>query len=121
MTHSKCQIVFSGTFLKGTTTVHAFEKQLSIVQWDSYTHFLCCSVEGSGWSSEGLRTESVTREGNNVTVTCSSNHLTSFSVLVDVSGAKVKKCVHQMFFFRIILQSELCLLTTAAKTIKTHF
>ena len=59
-----------------------------------YYYFNCvlwCSVEGSGWSSEGLRTESVTKDGDNVTVTCSSNHLTSFAVLVDVGGAKVKQ------------------------------
>ena len=31
----------------------------------------------------------MTRDGDTVTVTCSSNHLTSFAVLVDVGGAKV--------------------------------
>ena len=45
--------------------------------------------ESVRWSSEGLRTESVTRDGDTVTVTCSSNHLTSFAVLVDVGGAWV--------------------------------
>ena len=33
----------------------------------------------------------MTKDGDNVTVTCSSNHLTSFAVLVDVGGAKVKQ------------------------------
>ena len=37
----------------------------------------------------GLRTESLTREGASVSITCSSSHLTSFAVLVDVGGAKV--------------------------------
>ena len=46
-------------------------------------------VEKSGWSTDGLRTESVTRDGNTVTVTCASFHLTSFAVLVDVGGAQV--------------------------------
>ena len=41
------------------------------------------------WSTDGLRTESVTRDGNTVTVTCASFHLTSFAVLVDVGGAQV--------------------------------
>ena len=31
----------------------------------------------------------MTRDGNTVTVVCSSTHLTSFAVLVDVGGAKV--------------------------------
>ena len=31
----------------------------------------------------------MSREGNTVTVNCSSTHLTSFAVLVDVGGAQV--------------------------------
>ena len=62
--------------------------------------FCACRIEKSGWSLEGLKTESVMREGSNVTLTCSSTHLTSFAVLVDVGGAKVIsylsfKCVSQ--------------------------
>ena len=41
------------------------------------------------WSSEGLKTVSVTSVGDIVTVTCASSHLTSFAVLVDVGGAQV--------------------------------
>ena len=41
------------------------------------------------WSTDGLRTKDVTRNGNTITVTCSSTHLTSFAVLVDVGGAQV--------------------------------
>ena len=48
------------------------------------------SIAKSGWSTEGVRTESVTREGDTVTVTCTSLHLTSFAVLVDVGGAQVQ-------------------------------
>ena len=73
-----------------------------IFQWkyslcDFLGHLLSLSLcvcrktgsESVRWSSEGLRTESVTRDGDTVTVTCSSNHLTSFAVLVDVGGARV--------------------------------
>ena len=35
---------------------------------------------------------SVTRDGDFVTVQCSSTHLTSFAVLVDVGGAQVHTC-----------------------------
>ena len=48
-----------------------------------------CSLDLSGWSTEAVRTVSVTREGDTVTVTCASTHLTSFAVLVDVGGAQV--------------------------------
>ena len=41
------------------------------------------------WSSEGVKTVSVTSVGDIVTVTCASSHLTSFAVLVDVGGAQV--------------------------------
>ena len=36
----------------------------------------------------------MTREGDTVTVTCASTHLTSFAVLVDVGGAKVLHINH---------------------------
>ena len=41
---------------------------------------------------EGVTTVSVVRVGDIATVQCSSSHLTSFAVLVDVGGAKVSKC-----------------------------
>ena len=40
-------------------------------------------VPPGGWSSIGLSIENST----NTTITCTSTHLTSFAVLVDVSGA----------------------------------
>lgn len=43
-------------------------------------------VGSGGWSSEGIRVISAVTRGNTTTVTCSSTHLTSFAVLVDVSG-----------------------------------
>ena len=48
------------------------------------------SVTGSGWSTEGVTVEAVTRMENVVVVTCSSFHLTSFAVLVDVGGTRVR-------------------------------
>ena len=56
-----------------------------------FTYYFCCicSSEQSGWSPAGLETVSVTRVGDIVTVNCSSSHLTSFAVLVDVRGAQV--------------------------------
>ena len=82
MTQMKCQNVPSGTFPKGK---HPTQCTLEHIHFVLYIY----SVEESGWSTAGLRTESVTRDGNTVTVVCSSTHLTSFAVLVDVGGAKV--------------------------------
>ena len=48
------------------------------------------SLESSGWSGEGVSTERVERDGDSVSVQCSSNHLTSFAVLVDVAGTQNK-------------------------------
>ena len=47
------------------------------------------SLAESRWSTEGVKAVSLTREGNIVNITCSSSHLTSFAVLVDVGGAQV--------------------------------
>ena len=47
-------------------------------------YFLICSgVPPGGWSSTGLSVETF----DDTTITCTSTHLTSFAVLVDVSGA----------------------------------
>ena len=37
-----------------------------------------------------MSTERVERDGDSVSVQCSSNHLTSFAVLVDVDGTQKK-------------------------------
>ena len=39
-----------------------------------------------GWSSDGIQVISAVTKGNTTTVVCSSTHLTSFAVLVDVAG-----------------------------------
>ena len=39
-----------------------------------------------GWSSEGVQVIRNVTRGNVTTVQCNSTHLTSFAVLVDVSG-----------------------------------
>ena len=47
------------------------------------------SVGTGGWSIGGVTTDSVTTGGNSTVVQCSSTHLTSFAVLVDVGGLQV--------------------------------
>ncbi|CAI8057705.1 Adhesion G protein-coupled receptor L3 [Geodia barretti] len=68
--------------------------------------------ESVRWSSEGLRTESVTRDGDTVTVTCSSNHLTSFAVLVDVGGARIESEALRIVSYIGLAISLACLLLT---------
>ena len=72
---------------------------LGLFKWVRYDHVCNLtdnnpshihSIAESGWSTDGLKTESVTRDGNTVTITCSTTHLTSFAVLVDVSGGGSK-------------------------------
>ena len=41
-----------------------------------------CNINRGGWDTEGVTTISVADN----TITCNSNHLTSFAVLVDVAG-----------------------------------
>ena len=38
---------------------------------------------------DGITTDAVTEAGENTYIQCSSTHLTSFAVLVDIHGAKV--------------------------------
>ena len=52
---------------------------------------LSISLADSGWSVENVTTEKTTISGDQSTVQCSSTHLTSFAVLVDVRGVKVNK------------------------------
>lgn len=88
---------------------------LGLFKWVRYDH-VCNftntnlshihSIAESGWSTDGLKTESVTRDGNMVTITCSTIHLTSFAVLVDVSGGS-KVCIyvyaHKVYRSRLII------------------
>ena len=54
-----------------------------------YLHCSFFSLADSGWSVENVITEKVTVNGEQSTVRCSSSHLTSFAVLVDVRGVGV--------------------------------
>ena len=85
-----------------TNTVYSIIHSLDTQNYNNCTtaHYLCMCVvcrdlqsDAVRWSTAGLRTVSVTRDGNTVTVVCSSTHLTSFAVLVDVGGARVSDCV----------------------------
>ena len=55
-------------------------------------YFICvhvtCSLQNTTWSADGITTLSATRDGDFVTVQCSSTHLTSFAVLVGVGGTE---------------------------------
>ena len=49
-----------------------------------------CRVGNGGWMSDGVSTVGNATEGFTTTVQCSSTHLTSFAVLVDLGdGLKV--------------------------------
>ena len=49
-------------------------------------HFLCYSVGEGSWVTEGVTTNNTKQTDSVTTVRCSSTHLTSFAVLVDVAG-----------------------------------
>jgi hypothetical protein len=48
------------------------------------------SLTDSGWSVENVTTDTITVLGDLSTVQCSSRHLTSFAVLVDIRGVKIQ-------------------------------
>ena len=55
---------------------------------------------GSGsWASAGVATDDIRIIGNLTTVQCSSAHLTSFAVLVDVAGGLRVSCGHKSNFY----------------------
>ena len=74
-----------------TCTLNEYMPNVSVFVYpDLHTHLLVFfSVTESRWSTDSVAAVELTREGNVVTVTCSSVHLTSFAVLVDVGGAQV--------------------------------
>ena len=77
--------VHFGTFpIRECNILHA-----RAVQYFLHTYFIN-SVGSGGWSLGGVTTDSVTTEGNNTFVQCTSTHLTSFAVLVDVAGSPVR-------------------------------
>ena len=51
---------------------------------------MMCYYRG-GWDTEGVTV--VSNDINSSTITCNSTHLTSFAVLVDVSGGHQACCV----------------------------
>lgn len=55
----------------------------------------CHRIGNGSWSIREVVTLSITFEDNQTVVTCQSSHLTSFAVLVDVSGSvdEVDVCV----------------------------
>ena len=60
----------------------------------------CSGVAPGGWSSIGLSVQSV----DDQRITCNSNHLTSFAVLVDVSGSsQVINGVYLMYHMNYLL------------------
>ena len=57
-----------------------------------------------------MSTVAVIREGNTVAVMCTSSHLTSFAVLVDVGGAQVVHLfVHEIMKFSHVHMLSLCI------------
>ena len=53
---------------------------------------------GSGnWAAAGVATEDIRVTGNLTAVQCSSEHLTSFAVLVDVAGGLRVSCVRWLW------------------------
>jgi len=51
--------------------------------YEDLPYLNCSGIPPGGWSSVGLNVE----DSNETSITCTSTHLTSFAVLVDVSGA----------------------------------
>jgi len=58
---------------------------------------------------DGVVTESVVRDGEHVTVQCTSTHLTSFACLVDVGGAQVS--VYVSAFVHACVRPCMCVYT----------
>ena len=57
------------------------------------------NVPNGGWSTVGLHVKNLT----NMAITCSSTHLTSFAVLVDVSGATHDQVIPVNILKRMLL------------------
>ena len=87
-TQKNHQGVHSGIFLKGNLHSYNMISLNSCIRVSNLC-YATYSVEDSTWATEGLRTVSVTRDGDTITVICTSSHLTSFAVLVDVAGVQV--------------------------------
>jgi hypothetical protein len=70
------------------------------------------SLADSGWSVENVTTEKTTVSGDQSTVQCSSTHLTSFAVLVDVRGVKINPRALSVVSYIGLSISIICLIFT---------
>ena len=83
-------VVFSGTFLIRKCIIYSVHKINLALKLILLIFF--SSIGSGGWISDGVRTVQSTRSSQGrTTVQCESTHLTSFAVLVDVTG--VRKCM----------------------------
>lgn len=72
-------------------------------------HFLIFSfsIGSGGWISDGVRTVQSTRSSQGrTTVQCESTHLTSFAVLVDITG--VRTCMETGIDYECLLSPTPC-------------
>ena len=60
------------------------------------------SLQDTTWSEDGLTTVNVTKDGDFVTIQCSSTHLTSFAVLVAVGGTQVLTSIRNEILQKIV-------------------
>ena len=70
-------------------------------------------IGNSSWATSGVTTDDIRTVGNLTTVQCSSAHLTSFAVLVDVTGGLSVSSICNIMYTKIRI------LTTLLFT--THF
>ena len=68
-----------------------------VMHWHFRFSIIMYRYSRGRWSNEGVKTLSVTRVRDIVTVTCASSHLTSFAVLVDVGGAQASVLTSNIF------------------------
>ena len=79
--------VLTGSFL--TRKKEIILVVLKFIYTLELSHILFClliSVGSGSWAFDGMEMVSTTTEDGMTTVNCTSTHLTSFAVLVDVSG-----------------------------------
>jgi hypothetical protein len=86
------------------------ERVLQCVFWDFGNS--SDALAESGWSVEGVTTETETVEGDLSIIQCSSLHLTSFAVLVDVRGVQINTKALSVVSYIGLSLSMICLLAT---------
>ena len=66
------------------STVYAYKFLSSFMD---YSNLICISrLKNGSWSNAGVLTSSISNGNGTVSISCTSTHLTSFAVLVDVAG-----------------------------------